>query len=79
MENVYITVINSENISNRQIDKIVKQEIIFFIYHKKYQNHSLEVEKSAIFFDIASAFDKVWHNGLIYKLVEMKLPLYLVN
>ena len=32
-----------------------------------------------IFFDIAAAFDKVWHNGLIYKMIKLKLPLYLVN
>ena len=32
-----------------------------------------------IFFDISAAFDKVWHNGLIYKLTQIKLPLYLIN
>jgi hypothetical protein len=32
-----------------------------------------------IFFDIQSAFDKIWHNGLIYKLIKLKVPLYLIN
>ncbi len=32
-----------------------------------------------LFFDISKAFDKVWHNGLIYKLVMLKCPLYIVN
>jgi hypothetical protein len=32
----------------------------------------------SIFFDIASAFDKVWHNGLIFKMISQKIPLYLV-
>ena len=32
-----------------------------------------------IFFDIAAAFDKVWHDGLILKLNEIKLPLYLIK
>jgi len=32
-----------------------------------------------LFFDISKAFDKVWHNGLIYKLVMQKCPLYIVN
>ena len=36
-------------------------------------------EKSAtIFFDVAAAFDKVWHKGLIYKLFELKVPFYLI-
>ena len=32
-----------------------------------------------LFFDISKAFDKVWHNGLIYKLVMLKCPLYIDN
>jgi hypothetical protein len=27
---------------------------------------------------VAAAFDKVWHNGLIHKLVELKVPYYLI-
>jgi len=27
-----------------------------------------------VVFDIAKAFDKVWHNGLIYKLHKIKIP-----
>lgn len=33
----------------------------------------------SIFFDIASAFDKVWHNGLIFKLINLNVPFYLVQ
>jgi hypothetical protein len=33
----------------------------------------------AIFFDIEAAFDKVWHAGLIYKLVQIRTPLYLLK
>jgi hypothetical protein len=32
-----------------------------------------------IFFDIASAFDKVWHNGLVYKLIDSKFPNHLIS
>ena len=30
-------------------------------------------------FDIKAAFDSVWHDGLIYKLHDLRLPQYLVN
>ena len=33
----------------------------------------------SIFFDIAAAFDKVWHSGLIYKLYCMGVPYYLLR
>ena len=32
-----------------------------------------------IFFDIASAFDKVWHQGLLYKLAEINTPYYIIK
>ena len=31
-----------------------------------------------IFFDVASAFDKVWHNGLLYKLALLKKPFEII-
>ncbi len=30
-------------------------------------------------FDIAKAFDKAWHNGLVFKLVKIGIPFYIVN
>ena len=33
----------------------------------------------SIFFDIKSAFDKVWHSGLIYKLYELKITVYIIK
>ncbi len=33
----------------------------------------------AIFFDIASAFDKVWHDGLVFKLLELNFPNHLIR
>lgn len=36
----------------------------------------------AIFLDIAKAFDRVWHSGLIYKLIKLKMPdkqIHLIN
>ena len=36
-------------------------------------------KKMSVFIDIASAFDKVWHNGLLTKLISIKVPYYLTN
>jgi hypothetical protein len=33
----------------------------------------------AVFFDISQAFDKVWHKGLLFKLIEHKFPHHLVQ
>ena len=32
----------------------------------------------SIFFDFQSAFDKVWHDGLVYKLIKIETPWFLV-
>ena len=33
----------------------------------------------SIFFDVATAFDKVWHDGLIYKCINHGIPFYLIR
>jgi len=32
----------------------------------------------SIFFDIAKAFDRVWHDGILNKMIKMKIPSYLI-
>ena len=55
-----------------------KDNIIFL--SQKVQESFAEKKKTlAIFFDVESAFDKVWHNGLIYKLAKMRIPFYIIN
>lgn len=46
-----------------------------------YIKSSFDAKKSAIVvsMDIEKAFDTVWHNGLIYKLVQSNCPLYLIK
>jgi hypothetical protein len=52
---------------------------IFHLTQKVTESFNRSKKVCAIFFDIAAAFDKVWHNGLIYKLIEIKLPYYLLT
>lgn len=33
----------------------------------------------AIFLDVERAFDRVWHNGLIFKLIKLKFPTYIIK
>lgn len=42
-------------------------------------NRPKPMSTGALFFDVAKAFDKVWHNGLIYKLYQLKVPDSLVH
>jgi hypothetical protein len=43
------------------------------------KNNKLKWRVCGVFFDIASAFDKVWHDGQIYKLIKAKVPSYLTR
>ena len=42
------------------------------------ESFSLKKKVCSIYFDIQSAFDRVWHAGLIKKLINIKLPSYLL-
>ena len=52
---------------------------IILLTQRSQQGFNESKKTLAIFFDIAAAFDKVWHDGLVYKLVKIKLPYYLVK
>lgn len=46
------------------------------IIKKKKSNNQIIV---VVFVDVKKAFDKVWHDGLIYKLIQMAVPHQLLN
>ena len=51
---------------------------LFHLIQKTLETLNRKKKVCAIFFDIASAFDKVWHDGLIFKMTELKFPEYLI-
>ena len=51
---------------------------IFFLTQKAIETINRKKRMCAIFFDIASAFDKIWHEGLIYKLIKLNFPKYII-
>jgi hypothetical protein len=55
------------------------QDNLLFVTQKAYECFNRGWSMLSIFFDIEGAFDKVWHEGLIYKLAKIKTPLYILN
>ena len=51
---------------------------LVFLSQKITESFSRGKKVLAFFFDIQAAFDTVWHNGLVYKLIQMGIPVYLV-
>ncbi len=49
---------------------------LFYFAEKAHNAHNSNPKNKAcaVVFDISKAFDKVWHNGLIFKLHQLKLP-----
>ncbi|GFW74185.1 RNA-directed DNA polymerase from mobile element jockey [Trichonephila clavipes] len=39
----------------------------------------VSIPTAGIFLDVERAFDRVWHNGLIFKLIQVNLPPYLIK
>jgi hypothetical protein len=47
---------------------------IFFIKQKCLEAFAKKEKVGGILFDIEKAFDKVWHEGLLYKMHQLKIP-----
>ena len=58
-----------------------KNTIYNIIRLERFAKEQIKQKRQAavILFDIKAAFDSVWHDGLIYKLKDLRLPNYLVD
>ena len=54
------------------------QDNLLFLTQKASEAMNRKKNCLAMFFDISKAFDKVWHEGLLLKMHNLNLPLYLV-
>ena len=52
---------------------------LLFFTQKISETLNREKKACGIFFDISKAFDKVWHNGLVYKLIKLNVPSYILK
>ena len=72
-----ISVISSKQSGFRN-NKGAADNLLFFTQKiSEALNRSKQV--CGIFFDISKAFDKVWHKGLIFKLIKMNIPSYILK
>jgi hypothetical protein len=51
---------------------------LFFLTQKATESVNRGKKMITIFFDIASAFDKVWHQGLIFKLLKLNFSFHII-
>ncbi|CAF2084855.1 unnamed protein product [Rotaria magnacalcarata] len=59
-----------------------KSTIYNILRLERYAQNKLRFDRrhsAVILFDIKAAFDSVWHDGLIYKLNDLRLPKYIIN
>ena len=52
---------------------------LMFLIQKISESFILGKSVCCLFFDISKAFDRVWHDGLIYKLYSLGVPIYLIK
>lgn len=43
------------------------------------ENFNLSTQTAMVFLDIEKAFDKLWHNGLLYKMHKLQLPTWITR
>ncbi len=58
---------------------MIAAENLLFFTQKISEALNKSKQVCGIFFDISKAFDKVWHKGLIFKLIKMNIPSYILK
>ena len=75
--------LNDKNIIIKQQSGFRKnrqtRDNLIFMSQKILETFGYRKKVCCIFFDIQSAFDKIWHNGLLFKLIKLKIPLYIIK
>ena len=67
----------SLTIIRAQTRRLIHQSAI--MYHSQYQSLDDGLETRAVFLDMSKAFDKVWHEGLLFKLKQNGISGNLLN
>ncbi len=52
---------------------------LFCLTEKAIEGFNDSKKACTIFYDIAGAFDKVWHNGVVYKMFKIGVPAYIIE
>jgi hypothetical protein len=52
---------------------------ILFLLQKIQESFKRKKKVLSFFFDISQAFDKVWHAGIIFKVINLNFPLYIIK
>ncbi|RNA44102.1 RNA-directed DNA polymerase from mobile element jockey-like, partial [Brachionus plicatilis] len=52
---------------------------LYFLIQKVVESFNRKKKVCCLYFDISKAFDRVWHDGLIFKLIKINLPPYLIH
>ena len=50
-----------------------------YLIQKVRESFNRKKKVLGLFFDIQSAFDRVWHNGLIFKMIQLKIPPQIIS
>ena len=68
----------SKSQSGFRARRSTKDNLVYLVQKVK-ESFNRKRKTMVIFFDIEAAFDKVWHNGLIFKLISIKVPYYILQ